>query len=136
MSAAHLPSRLGPTGLSYSDGKRPDGVTLVPWKSGRLLVWDATCPDTFAPSHLPSATREAGAVAAQAEQSKQKYTALYQCHIFTPLAIETAGPFTPETFSFLRGLGCHLKQVTREAKSFFNLRQCLLTLSNGKIPLQ
>ena len=132
MSAAHLPSRLGPTGLSYSNGKRPDGVTLVPWKSGRLLVWDDTCPDTFAPSHLPSATREAGAVAAQAEQSKQKYAALYQCHIFTPLAIETAGPFTPETFSFLRGLGCRLKQVTREAKSFFYLRQCLLTLSNGK----
>ena len=52
--------------------------------------------------------------------------------IFTPLAIETAGPFTPETFSFLRGLGCRLKQVTREAKSFFYLRQCLLTLSNGK----
>ncbi len=56
LSAAHLPSRLEPTGLSRSDGKRPDGVTLVPWKSGRLLVWDATCPDTFAPSHLPSAT--------------------------------------------------------------------------------
>ena len=27
----------------------PDGVMLVPWRSGRLLVWDATCsPDTFA----------------------------------------------------------------------------------------
>ena len=65
------------TGLSHSDGKRPDRVTLVPWKSGRLLVWNATCPDTFAPSHLPSATREAGAVAAQAERSKQeKYAAL------------------------------------------------------------
>ncbi len=77
MSAAHLPSRLEPTGPSRSYGKRSDGVTLVPWKSGRLLVWDTTCLDTFAPSHLPSATREAGAVAAQAEQSKQeKYGAL------------------------------------------------------------
>ena len=126
MSAAHLPSRLEPTGLSRSDGKRPDGVTLVPWKSGRLLVWDATCPDTFAPSHLPSATREAGAVAAQAERSKQeKYAALNQCHIFTPVAIETAGPFGPETFSFLRDLGCRLKQVTGETKSFSYLRQRL-----------
>ena len=58
MSAAHLPYRLEPTGLSRSDGKRPDGFTLVPWKSGRLLVWDAICSDTFAPSHLPSATGE------------------------------------------------------------------------------
>ena len=80
MSAAHLPSWLEPTGLSCSNGKRPDGVTLVPWKNGRLLVWDATCPDTISPSHLPSATREAGAVAALAERSKQeKYTALNQC---------------------------------------------------------
>ena len=47
MSAAYLPSRLEPSGLSRSDGKRLDGVTLVPWRSGRLLMWDATCPDTF-----------------------------------------------------------------------------------------
>ena len=89
-------------------------------------MWDATCPDTFAPSHLPSATREAGAVAAQAERSKQeKYSALDQCHTFTPVAIETAGPFGPETFSFLRELGCRLKQVTGEAKSFSYLQQRL-----------
>ena len=51
MSTAHLPSRLEPTGLSHSNGKRPDRVTLVPWRSGRLLVWDATCPDTFPPTY-------------------------------------------------------------------------------------
>jgi len=55
MSAAHLPSRLEPTGLSCSNGKRPNGVSLVPWRSGRLLVWDATCPD-ICHSHLPSVT--------------------------------------------------------------------------------
>ena len=27
--------------------KRPDGISVVPWKSGKLLVWDATCPDTI-----------------------------------------------------------------------------------------
>ena len=136
LSAAHLPSRLEPTGLSRSNGKCPDGVTLVPWKSGRLLVWDATCLDTFAPSHLPSTTREAGAVAAQAEQSKQKYAALNQCHIFTPVAIETAGPFGPETFLFLRDLGCRLKQVTGEAKSYSYLWQRLSVAVQGEMPLQ
>ena len=60
MSGAHLPSRLEPTGLSLSGGKYPDGITLVPWRSGRLLEWDATCPDRHI-CLLPStiATREA-----------------------------------------------------------------------------
>ena len=33
------------------------------------------------------------------------------------MAIETAGPFGPETFSFLRELVCCLKQATGGAKS-------------------
>jgi len=31
--------------------KRPDGATQITWTSGRLLLWDFTCPDTLAPSH-------------------------------------------------------------------------------------
>ena len=126
ISTARLPSRLEPTGLFRSDGKRPDGITLVPWRSGRLLVWDATCPDTFAPSHLASATSEPGAVAAMAELNKRaKYSNLNQCHIFTPVAIETAGPFGPDTLSFLRELGYRLRQVSGEVKSFSYLQQRL-----------
>ena len=83
--------------------------------------------DTFAPYYLPSATREAGVVAALAERSKQeKYAALNQCHKFTPVAIELAALFGPETFLFLRELGCRLKQVIGEAKSFSYLRQYLV----------
>ena len=89
-------------------------------------MWDVTCLDTFAPSHLSRTTSEAGAVAALAERSKhEKYLDFDQCHIFTPVAIETAGLFGPETFSFLRELGCCLKQVTRETKSFSYLQQRL-----------
>ena len=51
LAVAHVPSRLEPSGLYRSDGKRPDGVSIVPWKCGQLLVWDATCPDTFAPPY-------------------------------------------------------------------------------------
>ncbi len=60
LSSAKIPSRLEPTGLVRSDGRRPDGVTLAPWKSGRLLVWDATCPDTFTPSYRTDATQHQG----------------------------------------------------------------------------
>ena len=41
------------------------------------------------------------------------------------VAIEMVRFLGPETFSFLRELGCHLKQVTGEAKSFSYLRQHL-----------
>ena len=66
-TTAHIPSRLEPTGVSHVDVKRPDGITLVPWKRGKLLVWDATCSDTFAPSYVEDAARGPGIVAAAAE---------------------------------------------------------------------
>ena len=83
--AAHVPSRLEPPGLLRSDGKRPDGVTVVPWKCGKLLVSDATCPDTFAPSYSSHATLAAGEVAALAEKRKcTKYNSLPVTRYFTP----------------------------------------------------
>ena len=30
LTTSHIPSRLEPTGLDRSDGKRPDGITMVP----------------------------------------------------------------------------------------------------------
>ena len=38
LSSAKIPSCLEPNGLYCSDGKRPDGISVVPWKSGKLLV--------------------------------------------------------------------------------------------------
>ena len=85
LSAAGVPSRLEPPGLSRSDGKRPDGMTLVPWSLGRLLIWDATCPDTYAVSYRGQATTEAGCVAAHAEERKSgKYVLAPLAHISFP----------------------------------------------------
>ena len=53
LTRAGIPSSKEPQGLSRSDGKRPDGLTLIPWQSGRSLIWDVTVADTQAPSHLP-----------------------------------------------------------------------------------
>ena len=80
LTSAKIPSWLEPAGLYRTDGKRPDGCSII---SGKALVWDATCPDTFTPSHVSKAAREAGAVALQAEQLKRtKYTALESSHHF------------------------------------------------------
>ena len=111
-ASAKIPSRLEPSGPYCSDGKRPDGMTLIPWKRGRILVWDATCWDTFAPSNLPQAIREAGAVAAKAEQIKEaKYGHLNPNHLFIPIAFETSGSLGPTTAGFIKELA-HL--ISRE----------------------
>ena len=55
-TSAGTQSTREPHSLCTSGGKRPDGVTLVPWKKGRCLAWDATCPDTFALSHVHSSS--------------------------------------------------------------------------------
>ena len=100
------PSRLEPSGIHCSDGKRPDGITTIPWRNGKLLVWDATSPDTFAPLHVSKATSEAGAVAALAEDRKRtKYTCLEPTYTFTPIAIETSGVFGPLTLQLLKDPG-------------------------------
>ena len=87
LSTSHIPSKLEPPGLDCSDGKRPDGITMVPRKSGNLLVWDATCSVTYAPSHLAQSTMTAGAVASQAEDLKNAKYSYLERHpgmCFTP----------------------------------------------------
>ena len=124
LTSACVPSRLEPSGLYRSDGKRPDGITVVPWKNGKLLVWDATCPDTFAPSYISSATSEAGAVAALAEERKKNiYAHLDPSHSFTPVAVETSGVVGPQSLAFLKDLGRRMRQVTGEERSLSYLLQ-------------
>ena len=60
LRSAEVPCIREPAGCSRSDGKRPDGMTLVPWVRGKSLVWDFTCTDTLAPSYLPDTARYKG----------------------------------------------------------------------------
>ena len=128
LTTSHIPSRLEPTGLDRSDGKRPDGITMVPWKNGNLLVWDATCSDTYAPSHLAQSTMVAGAVASQAEDRKKvKYSYLdgHPGICFTPIAYETSGVVGPLSQIFLKELGHRLSATTGDTKSYSYLLQRL-----------
>ncbi len=77
-------------------------MTLVPWSSsGHPLVWDATCPDTFASSYESRATLEAGGVASLAEERKSaKYAHLSPQFIIQPVAIETSGAIGPLPYLF------------------------------------
>ena len=47
---ADIPAIKEPAGLLRSDGKRPDGLTQIPWQSGRCMTWDVTVTDTLGSS--------------------------------------------------------------------------------------
>ena len=126
LSSTNVPSRLEPTGLDRADGKRPDGITMVPWSNGRLLVWDATCVDTFAPSHLSMTASEVCAAANQAEQTKIKkysYITSHAYHFFAPVAFETTGVCGPRSMSFLMDLGRRIVDTTGDKSSLAYLLQ-------------
>ena len=71
LSHADIPSRLEPQGLDPNNcNLRPDGITLFPYKEGKCLVWDFTCVNTIARSHLKETCKQPGAVAKNAEKVK------------------------------------------------------------------
>ena len=118
LETAKIPCHLEPSGLYRNDGKRPDGVSMVPWRGGKVLVWDTTCADSLAPSYTTLAAREARAVAANAEQRKHsKYSHLDATHHFVPIATETLGAIGDEGRAFFMELGRRIKATTQEPQS-------------------
>jgi len=63
--------------ICRNDGKRPDGLTLMPWANGRCLLWDFTCSHTLTASFLNRAVLGPSNVACDAEKRKIcKYSSL------------------------------------------------------------
>ncbi|XP_047984415.1 uncharacterized protein LOC125227491 [Leguminivora glycinivorella] len=121
---AGAPAVLEPPGLARDDGKRPDGMTLVPWKMGRPLVWDATCVDTLAASHLPGTSNRAGAAANSAEHLKRrKYAAIDSSFMFEPFGVETLGPWGSGAHSIFKELAKRLVDATGDKKAGTYLAQ-------------
>lgn len=126
LATASVPAKREPPGMFRDDGKRVDGVTLIPWSKGQNLVWDATCSDTLAPSHLHLSCVAPGKVAMKAANLKiNKYKKLLeQNYIILPFAVETLGPWCSEAIKFVDILGNLIKERTSEPKSkiFFKQR--------------
>ena len=119
-----MPSQLEPTGLSRDDGKRPDGATIVPWSQGHCLIWDFTCVNTVAASHINSAASRTEAPSEAAEVKKRnKYSSQSQGQNFTPVAVEMLGPWGPDASAFVSELGKRLSEVTGDPRSAAFLRQ-------------
>ena len=92
------------------------------------LVWDFTCPETLAPSHVARSSNVAGAAASTAEQNKRsKYARLVSANnvIFVPVAIETLGSWGLEAVDLCRDIGARLSAITGDPRSHSFLVQRL-----------
>ena len=126
LQSANVPAIREPPGLTRTDAKRPDGATLVPWVRGRCLLWDATCPDTLAPSYVHRSALESGAAAALAESKKRaKYTNLATVHEFVPVVIETLGSWGSAGAAFVNEVGRRITAASGEQRATSFLKQRL-----------
>ena len=56
--------------LTRTDGKRPDGLTLIPWQAGKPLTRDVTVVSTLADSYVHLSSQSAGGAAEAAANRK------------------------------------------------------------------
>jgi hypothetical protein len=116
-TSAGVPVMKEPTGLMKSDGRRPDGLTLVPWSCGKALTWDVTVATTLADSYIISTSTTAGSAAEAAAQKKtDKYSDLPANYIFRPIALETLGSISSSAVALLNDLGNRIRLVSGEPK--------------------
>jgi hypothetical protein len=124
LASANVPSMLEPSSLSREDGKRPDGLTILPWANGCCLIGYSTHPDAIAASHLDRVVLAPGTVANDAEQRKRrKYFPLAAHYHFVLVAIETLELLGDEAMQFLRIFGRRVAAETGEPRSLQFLLQ-------------
>ena len=95
---------LEPHGLYRTNGKRPDGVTMVAWELGKQLVWDVTVVDALAPSRLDRVSLcNPGPTATEAEARKsEKYHELIDNGYYNHLmAMEVQGSLDESSEIFI-----------------------------------
>ena len=119
-----VPTVLEPRDLTRTDGKRPDGKSLIPWSNGKPLVWDVTVTDTLASTYVSASSQNAGSAAAAAETRKiTKYSHLSTNYNFIPIALETFGAWGKDTEELFSEIERRIRLNSGEPKTMEFLRQ-------------
>ncbi|GAV04541.1 hypothetical protein RvY_14809 [Ramazzottius varieornatus] len=139
LATAQVSSIVQPPGTFRADKRRPDGMSQVPWKNGKELVWDVTVVDTLAQMNIVDSSRRAGSAAEEAEKRKKaKYVDIGQQFSFCPVGLETFGPWGPsatELFETVVGsvfvaIGTHYKvarTVSRNVATGNQINEAIIT---------
>ncbi|GAV05057.1 hypothetical protein RvY_15243 [Ramazzottius varieornatus] len=107
-----IPAILEPPGIFRKDKRRPDGMTQVPWKNGKELVWDVTGVNTLALTNFAMSTVKAGSAADAAEKRKvTKYPDIGNQFLFCPVGLETLGPREPCATEMFESVGRQIVEL-------------------------
>ncbi|OQV12681.1 hypothetical protein BV898_13089 [Hypsibius exemplaris] len=112
--------------VKRADGKRPDGMTMIPFWHGKALVWGATVLDTVAVSHIVGSTAQAGRAAREAEDKKLRtYAELEGQYLFVPLAFKTFGTWGAQSKRLIAEIGRRITNQTGKKRTtdFFTTDQ-------------
>ncbi|GAV01250.1 hypothetical protein RvY_11990 [Ramazzottius varieornatus] len=121
---AQIPVVLEPPGVFRKDKRRPDGMTRVPWKNGKELVWDVTFVDIQALTNFAMSTAKAGSAADAAKKRKiTKYEDIGSQSEFCSVGLETLGPWGPSATALFEAVGRKMAEVTGEPRSFQFFKQ-------------
>ena len=115
------------------DGRRPDGLTLVPCSLGKTVAWDVTCVSRMASSNIRYGILPGANAATEAEYRKRSHYADLPSSVrFKPIAIETLGGIGRSSLAFLKEVALRIQEVTAEKLSFKYLKQRIdLTVQRG-----
>ena len=135
-SSATVPVTKEPSGICLSNSKRPDGLTLVPWKGGKALAWDVPIATTLADSYLEAFSTLAGSASESAAARKiVKYADLPPVYSFQPVALESLGTASVDTTAFISDLGHRIRSVSGDPREVSFLWQrlsvCLQRYNSG-----
>jgi hypothetical protein len=130
-----MPHVLEPANLNQDSNIRPDGMTYVFWRRGKLLVWDVTVTSSVSPSHVPHSSRTPGWAARQSELLKmRKYRCLCEEYIVQPVALECHGTPGPMTETFIEEISKRLVETTSDPRAGLYFEQAIsMTLQRGNV---
>ena len=107
-----------PVGLTRLDGKRPDGLTLIPWQGDTSLTWDVTMSALLlASTYIPCLILPAAPLKSLCQEGIEvRYSIIPPDFIFQPIAIETHDPLNASALNLFSEVGRRLSSISGDPR--------------------